>query len=286
MEILSLKVHSTEGLTIQEVTFTDPTLLIGVSGSGKSQILSALHGIFSLIRGEGGCTLGDGVYDVSFREGSSKYSYQAVIRDGGLAGSSYLQDGNPLSGHLNLRAAMPFVDFLGQVSQVRQSGYLLEKTWLATEKQQEEIKDLFRFIFPSVEAMVFFPEDILVREAGLEGISYKKLSDGMLKALLYICELVTCQPGTVILIDEFENGLGLNCLSVLLEEMLDRDDVQVIMSSHHPYVINNVPTAFWQVISRDRDQVGACSASALGIGQTRYDAFFELMNILSYGEEF
>ncbi len=108
------------------------------------------------------------------------------------------------------------------------------------------------------------------------------MSDGMLKTLYYLTEFVLSEPGTLLLVDEFENGLGLNCMGPLLEEMMGRDDLQLILSSHHPYVINNVHSHFWRIITRQQDTIEAHTAEELGIGQTECDSFFELINVLSF----
>ena len=78
------------------------------------------------------------------------------------------------------------------------------------------------------------------------------------------------------MIDEFENGLGLNCMGPLLEQIVTREDLQLILSSHHPYIINNIPNEAWQIITSEQSTIHVQSAEEFGIGKTKYDAFFEL----------
>ena len=113
-------------------------------------------------------------------------------------------------------------------------------------------------------------------------MSQQYISDGMFKTLVYLSEVTLCSPGTVLLIDEFENGLGLNCLGIVLEEMMEKNNVQLILTSHHPYIINNIPPQHWTVVMREELMIHSKSAVELGIGETKYDAFFELMNRLEY----
>nr|WP_293102352.1 hypothetical protein [Okeania sp. SIO2F4] len=46
------------------------------------------------------------------------------------------------------------------------------------------------------------------------------ISSGMLKTLMYISELYLSPEGSVILIDEFENSLGVNCLDSVTDLIL------------------------------------------------------------------
>ena len=44
--------------------------------------------------------------------------------------------------------------------------------------------------------------------------------------------------GSVILIDEFENSLGVNCLDEITEDVVKESRrLQFILTSHHPYII-------------------------------------------------
>ena len=46
---------------------------------------------------------------------------------------------------------------------------------------------------------------------------------------------------SLVLIDEFENGLGVNCIDVLAELLLgERRDLQFVITSHHPKIINQI----------------------------------------------
>jgi AAA15 family ATPase/GTPase len=56
----------------------------------------------------------------------------------------------------------------------------------------------------------------------------------MLKTLLHLSELYFSLPGSVILIDEFENSLGVNCLDAVTEDINDSpNQLQFIITSHH-----------------------------------------------------
>ena len=109
------------------------------------------------------------------------------------------------------------------------------------------------------------------------------VSTGMLKTIDYVLELFTVPKNSVILIDEFENGLGVNCIDTLEEIMLsDRNDLQFIITSHHPRIINQIPKENWKIIDRNIDTVSNKSSVEYGIGNSQHDAYFNLVNRWEY----
>ena len=112
----------------------------------------------------------------------------------------------------------------------------------------EEIKQDFRSVFPSVTDIRFTIENALedisspvlqIKEDGVsQWILYQNISSGMLRTLSQLVLLKLAKGGDVVLIDEFENSLGVNCIDEVAESILDLDeDVQFIITSHHPYII-------------------------------------------------
>ncbi|MGB0384675.1 MAG: AAA family ATPase [Ardenticatenaceae bacterium] len=90
-----------------------------------------------------------------------------------------------------------------------------------------------------------------LKEQGVEGWITNDISSGMRRTLIHLMELSLAPAGSVIAIDEIENSLGVNCLDQIVEQMLRRSkDVQFILTSHHPYVINNVPSKYWKIVTR------------------------------------
>lgn len=106
-----------------------------------------------------------------------------------------------------------------------------------------------------------------------------EISNGMLKTIYYIVELVTMSKDSLVLIDEFENGLGVNCIDVLAEILLDeRKDLQFIITSHHPKIINQISNAKWKIIERNISTVTNSTAEEYGISHSQHDAYFNLIN--------
>lgn len=106
-----------------------------------------------------------------------------------------------------------------------------------------------------------------------------EISNGMLKTIYYIVELVTMSNDSLVLIDEFENGLGVNCIDVLAEILLDeRKDLQFIITSHHPKIINQISSNKWKIIERNISTVKNSTAEEYGISHSQHDAYFNLIN--------
>ena len=108
-------------------------------------------------------------------------------------------------------------------------------------------------------------------------ISHDYLSAGMMKSLTFISEMYLCPEGTVILIDEFENSLGVNCINILDDLVLVKRNLQYIITSHHPYIINNVPVSYWKIITRKGSVVKALEADELNLGKSKHEVFMQLM---------
>lgn len=110
-----------------------------------------------------------------------------------------------------------------------------------------------------------------------------EISNGMLKTIYYIVELITMPTNSLVLIDEFENGLGVNCIDVLAELLLgERKDLQFVITSHHPKIINQISNKKWKIIERETATVKNFTAEEYGIMHSQHDAYFNLINRWEY----
>ncbi len=171
----------------------------------------------------------------------------------------------------------------------------------------EIIKRKFLDIFPQVEDLkiefleplklgelffsltpIFLLEDlprIQIKEKNSHvWIVEPNISSGMIKSLMFLAMIELSPDGSVILIDEFENSLGVNCLDTLTEDLLvNYRDLQFIITSHHPYIINNISPAYWKIVTRKGGVIQVHNAADFHISKTRQKAFIDLINVL---EEF
>ena len=120
---------------------------------------------------------------------------------------------------------------------------------------------------------------VSIKEKGVEDW-IENISSGMLKTLMYISELYLAPENCIILIDEFENSLGVNCLDSVTELVLNNKKLQFIITSHHPYIINNVSPAYWKIVTRKAGLVTVKNSKDFHISESRQKAFIDLINVL------
>lgn len=102
---------------------------------------------------------------------------------------------------------------------------------------------------------------------------------------MHIAELYLCADHTVILIDEFENSLGINCINQVTQSILESGrNLQFIITSHHPYIINDMNFSHWKIVTRKGSIVTAIDAEKFGIGKSKHQAFTQLANLTAYSE--
>lgn len=172
-----------------------------------------------------------------------------------------------------------------------------EKLFLLKKNNLQEfdaVKEQFKEIFPLVEDVDFSIAPLFndvslpvlkIKEKNVDSwILQPNISAGMRRTLAQIVTLALADDGDVILIDEFENGLGVNCINQLAELVLDPEaDIQVVMTSHHPYIINTIPFNKWKVVTRRASDVSVHTAAELNIGnRSRHEAFMQLIQTSAY----
>jgi AAA15 family ATPase/GTPase len=162
-----------------------------------------------------------------------------------------------------------------------------------------KIKNNFQDIFPKIEDIKFGflkPEKISLnlsilqakstlinlKEEGVENwIQQSRISSGMLKTLMFLSELYLSSQDSVILIDEFENSLGVNCIDSITQDLLfSNNQLQFIITSHHPYIINNISPKFWKIVTRKAGVITVYDAQDFHISPSQQKAFIDLINVL------
>ena len=152
-----------------------------------------------------------------------------------------------------------------------------------SEVDIKELRDLMPKITPPGPTPVF-----AVREKGLKGwIGIDQLSSGMQKVMLIITDSLSLPKGSIYLIDEYENSLGISAIDFFPEFISTHaNDVQFIITSHHPYLINNIPPQNWLVFSRKgakvRIRYGKENIDIYGTSKQK--RFIQLINDPFYSE--
>lgn len=165
--------------------------------------------------------------------------------------------------------------------------YLLNQT---NKKLYNILLRRFKKIFPDIEDIQFETNEDTKRVSvsvmtGDTLIPYDALSAGMNKTFLFLLDILTISNNYVVLIDEIENGLGINCLNSVYNLITTvRDDLQLIITSHHPYIINHIEQNSCKIVIRKNNIISSYSANKLGKFKSRHDFYDQLINKLQYGE--
>lgn len=157
------------------------------------------------------------------------------------------------------------------------------------KKAKDAVLEEFQEVFPMVQEIDYrknhSSEYGIVIKTNNRWVYQRAISSGMLKTLWHILNLRTAPRNAVILLDEFENGLGINCIDVVSSMIMEeRSDIQVIITSHHPYIINKIPMSNWKIVRRKKKKVITVDAKEYNLGESKHEAYIQLMNKLQYEE--
>ncbi|MEN9610488.1 MAG: hypothetical protein RLZZ628_1302 [Bacteroidota bacterium] len=161
----------------------------------------------------------------------------------------------------------------------------------------EQIKNNFIDIFPQIEDVKLEILKITTHKSSemrITMFSFKeknvtqripahRMSSGMFRTFLHIAEIFLCSDNTIILIDDFENSLGVNCIDVLTEDLVfENKRIQFIVTSHHPYIINKIPYEYWKIVTRRGGKIVTYDAKTFDLGDSRQERFMNLINLPQY----
>lgn len=189
------------------------------------------------------------------------------------------------------------------IEEIRESDEnIITKLYLAFNNAKDimnSIKDRFIDIFPFVLDIKIAPLDfednddtpsilkeipfIQIKEKNvLDWIIQPQISSGMYRTLMHLSELHLCPEGTVILIDEFENSLGVNCIDELTVDLQTSSQrkLQFIITSHHPYIINQINFKKWKLVTRKGSEIITREAKdIIDFSISKQQAFIQLTQL-------
>lgn len=141
----------------------------------------------------------------------------------------------------------------------------------------ERIYTLEKTLIPALLKSIPF---IQLREESLDKwITIREISSGMYRTFIHLLEIHLSTEHTVILIDEFENSLGINCIDEIINEILIASNkIQFIISSHHPYIINSIPTNKWKLITKYAGDIYNQDLEEYNFNESFQDGFTQLIN--------
>lgn len=342
LELLNLSNHNLFSLKFNDTL----TLLVGMSGVGKTRILNSIYFMKKIVLGDIK-DADDFTWKLTFFIGQEKFLWSGKSEKGMIIEESLFREEKQvfgrtpdsfglqgisipkISGNLSILSVFWGVDTLKAIydelvniymintSNIPEDSHVIpavlddpditdivslyysdysiyEKLAVAWSRDYEvfnEIKEDFITVFPMVEDMKFDYDrkgrelSLFIKEMNTDWISHGSLSAGMKKSLYHIACLSLLPEGSLLLIDELENSMGVRCLD-LVSDMFNSNtrDFQIILTSHHPYVINNVDMVHWQVVLRNENKIYTKNKDELGLGRSHHDAFKQLMNLDEFME--
>ncbi len=172
--------------------------------------------------------------------------------------------------------------------------YVLSKNF---PKLFQEIKEFYMSVFPFVTHFeISSLEDHLAGDSFLPGtgpvltvkekgvaswLPLHELSSGMQKVLLILTDVIGSPDDIVYIIDEYENSLGVGAINFFPSFLSTlKEKKQFIITSHHPYIINEVPPDHWIVFCRDGSNVKIRQGDVIAeqYGKSKQASFIKLIN--------
>lgn len=183
-------------------------------------------------------------------------------------------------------------DLFGTVLTLNTLMFILEKYF---PKKFKAIVEQFRAIFPKIESMYtksagehFGIQDVgnasilILKEYGIKSpIPLTEISSGMQKVLLILADVIVAPKGTLYLIDEYENSLGINAINFLPGFLTEfGGGRQFMLTTHHPMLINAIPLSSWFVFHREGVHITVKYGSELEerYGKSKQQRFTQLLN--------
>jgi predicted ATP-dependent endonuclease of OLD family len=136
-------------------------------------------------------------------------------------------------------------------------------------------------VLPDLPAPIHTPVFCIKERNVSDWIPCIDISSGMQKLFLLILDTYLLQDSGILLIDEYENSLGINAIN-FLPDLINSisQNCQFIITSHHPYIINNIPIESWKVFHRDGVNVHITDGITLKerYSKSRQEYFVQLIN--------
>ena len=103
----------------------------------------------------------------------------------------------------------------------------------------------------------------------------------MQKVLLLLTDITTLIDNSIYMIDEYENSLGVNAIDFLPDFLAEYSGSnQFLITTHHPYLINNMPINNWRIFHQTGSDVIIKDGAEIAerYGKSKQQAFIQLLN--------
>jgi energy-coupling factor transporter ATP-binding protein EcfA2 len=166
----------------------------------------------------------------------------------------------------------------------------LDATMMSFPEIFKDICNYFMEVFPFVKRTEIKKQEspfglvpiFCIKEKNVDKwIPLSELSSGMQKVLFMITDICSLPNDSIYFIDEYENSLGLNAIDFLPDLLFEtKNKIQFFITSHHPYLINNIPVTNWYVCHRTGQYIDIKYGKDLEerFGKSKQKAFINLIN--------
>ena len=119
-----------------------------------------------------------------------------------------------------------------------------------------------RFDKSPVEGTKFFGDVLLIDYEHIQGVAAKHLSSGTLYGLGILTAIFNPESPSVILLDDLDNGLHpkaqMELLDVLQEVLKEQPQLQIIATSHSPYILDRLEPNEVRILNLDEEGCTVC----------------------------
>ncbi|OQY43458.1 MAG: hypothetical protein B6247_31665 [Candidatus Parabeggiatoa sp. nov. 2] len=294
-----------ENWHLEETFFDNLNLLLGISGVGKTKILKALEFVCQVAT-ESKCKLNGEAWEIGFKYAGQEYQwkfesslvkpnfshfaqpkqssilFEEVVKKEGDKSTTLLKR-NDSSFLLNneeipaLRQNESAINLLSQIETIRPIHQAFKQQY---PDEFDKIKQEFTSIFTTVEdikvnltkeAGGIYEFSVNLKEKTSEKwISQWQMSAGMFRTFAHLIE-ITMAPE--------------DCMPGLTDFILNKTShLQVILTSHHPYLIRHIHEKRWKLVKRKGGQVSVINALDIPQLQTDegVDKFIRLTSLPEY----
>jgi hypothetical protein len=177
--------------------------------------------------------------------------------------------------------------------------------------ERDEVEALFVRTFPGVAALRAFwappgtvePAggagtgagaerlELAIRDQGTEHwIPASQMAASMRRGLGLLLDVDFAPPGSVLIIDDLEADLGVDVLPDVIAHLRSRaagQSWQILATSRHPYLLDDVPVSAWKLVRRRGSEVFTDAVTSLPGHDTepRHRAFRELLELAELGDQ-
>src|ERR671932_527668 len=276
----------------EPIYFSDLALLVGVSGVGKTQIL---QGILNLQGIANGASLNGLAWDVTFSTVNNvEYRWQgefetqklpAIIpnEEDEINKFRIVREELSREGNVIIERSNNEIKFKGETTP-KLSPFQSAVEILNQEEDISPVQQAFNeIIYSDNSSLLNQIYGIPVRVLSIisnNNFAVENVQASDMPILLKLALMARHFPD---IFDQIKTQF-INIFDDVTDLIMENRNIQFILTSHHPYIINNIGMEHWKIVTRKGGVVTVIDAKDLNLGKSRHQAFMQLINLEEYSE--